>query len=160
MSDKHTRRANVHAMGLTTSVVNKLAFIPPPPQYEAGDVTHWVRTRFGNKLPVCVYRHTKCDFRSRFRRHFYRSTGDCAFRSPRFTILFSHGNAEDLGQCMYFCRWLSETLQAEPFALSYMRTVACPDETPDFRRLRAVLLRPRLLNGRAPCDRPCTLRST
>jgi len=84
-------------MGITSSVINKLAFIPPPAHYSHQQVTAWVRTKYGNKLPLMVITH----------------------RRSRFTIIFSHGNAEDLGTANYFCQWLSQTLQATVVSYDY-----------------------------------------
>lgn len=149
-------------MGLTTSVVNKLAFIPPTPQYEAGDVTHWVRTRFGNKLPVCVYRHTKCDFRSRFRLHFYHSTGDL-LRFQVAQVHYSLFTWQRGGPRTVHV--LLSLAQRNPAGRAFCTALDAHRRVPRLNtrlspELRALLLRPLLLNGRAPCDRPCTLRST
>ena len=39
--------------------------------------------------------------------------------SPRFTLLFSHGNAEDIGVNKSFCEWLSEQLKVDVVTYDY-----------------------------------------
>ena len=60
-------------------------------------VTHWVRTRTNQTIAVMHFKH----------------------RRPRFTLLFSHGNAEDLGLNANFCRWLSSELDVDIFSYDY-----------------------------------------
>ena len=41
------------------------------------------------------------------------------FRRPKFTLLFSHGNAEDVGVNKAFCEWLSEQLSVDIVTYDY-----------------------------------------
>ena len=38
---------------------------------------------------------------------------------PRFTLLFSHGNAEDIAVNRPFCEWLSEQLSVDIITFDY-----------------------------------------
>jgi pimeloyl-ACP methyl ester carboxylesterase len=82
------------------NLVNKMAFLPPPPQeIGARNNVIWLTTKQKYIVPAI---HVRCP------------------RQPsRFTILFSHGNAEDLG-CIE--RWLEElaaVCNADIFAYDY-----------------------------------------
>ncbi|KAK9881938.1 hypothetical protein WA026_018133 [Henosepilachna vigintioctopunctata] len=107
-----------------SSVAAKIAFLPPDPSYQFQAVSgskhsiilkenaHWmyseadlrklegffVRTKRGNKI-ACV---------------FVRYGG-----KPRFTLLFSHGNAVDLGQCSNYYVWLCSQLKCDIMSYDY-----------------------------------------
>mmetsp|Transcript_61644 Transcript_61644/g.151726 ORF Transcript_61644/g.151726 Transcript_61644/m.151726 type:complete len:256 (-) Transcript_61644:229-996(-) len=79
-------------------LVGKLAFFPPdPPQYTGTDVTAFIKTDLGQTIPVLHIKH----------------------KSPRFTLMFSHGNAEDIGVNKSFCQWLSEQLKVDVVTYDY-----------------------------------------
>jgi len=79
-------------------LVAKLAFFPPDPvTYTRSDVTAFVTTDKGQTIPVLHIKH----------------------RAPRFTFLFSHGNAEDIGVNKIFCEWLSEQLKVDIVTYDY-----------------------------------------
>ncbi|XP_044756064.1 alpha/beta hydrolase domain-containing protein 17B-like [Coccinella septempunctata] len=108
------------------SITAKLAFMPPPPSYDfrriestedryamvLKDGAHWihsqsdlqklegffVRTRRGNKI-ACLY--VKCTSK------------------PRFIVLFSHGNAVDLGLCSGYYIWLGTNLKCDILSYDY-----------------------------------------
>lgn len=79
-------------------LVAKLAFFPPdPPKYSKQDVTAFVTTKQGSTIPVLHIKH----------------------KNPRFTVLFSHGNAEDIGVNKLFCEWLSDQLKVDIVTYDY-----------------------------------------
>eukprot|EP00294_Goniomonas_avonlea_P009667 CAMPEP_0114558936 /NCGR_PEP_ID=MMETSP0114-20121206/10656_1 /TAXON_ID=31324 /ORGANISM="Goniomonas sp, Strain m" /LENGTH=215 /DNA_ID=CAMNT_0001744377 /DNA_START=84 /DNA_END=728 /DNA_ORIENTATION=+ len=80
------------------AAINKLAFYPPKDTYSHSDVSHWVTTVSGDKIPILHIRH----------------------RQPRFCLLFSHGNAEDLGLNKPFCEWLSAELMVDVVTYDYV----------------------------------------
>uniref|UniRef100_A0A7S0EJ36 Serine aminopeptidase S33 domain-containing protein n=1 Tax=Hanusia phi TaxID=3032 RepID=A0A7S0EJ36_9CRYP len=80
-------------------LVAKLAFFPPDPcSYHRNDVTTFVTTSEGSTIPVL---HIKCK------------------KKPKFTLLFSHGNAEDIGVNKLFCEWFAEQLQVDIVTYDY-----------------------------------------
>lgn len=108
-----------------SSIAAKLAFMPPTPSYDfrrveatdkysvslkecarwmysQGDLQKlegfFVRTRRGNKI-ACMY--VKCA------------------NKPRFIILFSHGNAVDLGLCSSYFMWLGTQLHCDVLSYDY-----------------------------------------
>ncbi|KAL3276676.1 hypothetical protein HHI36_012046 [Cryptolaemus montrouzieri] len=107
-----------------SSIAAKLAFLPPEPSYQfetqsdgkysviLRDTAQWVytesdlqkiegftvRSRRGNKV-ACVF--VRCD------------------RNPRYTILFSHGNAVDLGQSSSYLVWLGDQLNCDILSYDY-----------------------------------------
>ncbi|KAL1529545.1 hypothetical protein AB1Y20_000489 [Prymnesium parvum] len=58
-------------------MINKFAFRPPSPSYRKQDVTHWVQSDTGTRVPLV---HIDFGF--------------------PLTLLVSHGNGEDLGDCV------------------------------------------------------------
>ncbi|ELR13238.1 alpha/beta hydrolase, putative [Acanthamoeba castellanii str. Neff] len=72
------------------NVVASKAFLPPYPSYDEQMATLvWATSKLGDRIPCTYWAHAR----------------------PRFTILFSHGNAEDIGQLNdwlgYMCRTFS-----------------------------------------------------
>lgn len=61
------------------------------------DVTAWVTTSHGCTVPIIHIKH----------------------KNPRFTLLFSHGNAEDIGVNKLFNEWLSQQLQVDIVTYDY-----------------------------------------
>mmetsp|Transcript_28485 Transcript_28485/g.68005 ORF Transcript_28485/g.68005 Transcript_28485/m.68005 type:complete len:256 (+) Transcript_28485:129-896(+) len=79
-------------------LVAKLAFFPPDPvKYTQKDITTFVTTELQSTIPVLHIKH----------------------KSPRFTVLFSHGNAEDIGVNKLFCEWLSDQLSVDIITYDY-----------------------------------------
>eukprot|EP00281_Chroomonas_sp_CCMP1168_P014528 CAMPEP_0206220554 /NCGR_PEP_ID=MMETSP0047_2-20121206/4942_1 /ASSEMBLY_ACC=CAM_ASM_000192 /TAXON_ID=195065 /ORGANISM="Chroomonas mesostigmatica_cf, Strain CCMP1168" /LENGTH=234 /DNA_ID=CAMNT_0053643227 /DNA_START=42 /DNA_END=743 /DNA_ORIENTATION=+ len=79
-------------------VVAKLAFLPPPPSYDkTWDELTWVTTQRGQRIPLLYI----------------------PFEEARYTILFSHANAEDLGHVAEHLRTLASVLQANVLAYDY-----------------------------------------
>ncbi|XP_045467467.1 alpha/beta hydrolase domain-containing protein 17B-like [Harmonia axyridis] len=108
-----------------SSIAAKLAFMPPAPSYEFNRIestdkysmelkegAHWVyprselqklegfyvRTTRHNKI-ACLY--VKCASK------------------PKFTVLFSHGNAVDLGLCSSYFVWLGGHLNCDVLSYDY-----------------------------------------
>lgn len=52
---------------------------------------------------------------------------DLPERSPRFTLLFSHGNAEDIGVNKLFCEWLSDQLSVDIVTYDYTGCFPVPN---------------------------------
>jgi pimeloyl-ACP methyl ester carboxylesterase len=70
-------------------VVARLAFLPPPPTYdESWDKLTWVKTKRGQRIPLLYIPHP----------------------GAKFTILFAHANAEDLGSIADHLNTLAEVL--------------------------------------------------
>jgi abhydrolase domain-containing protein 17 len=66
---------------------NRLIFRPPPPSYKADDEIIKLQTEDGSYIAAKLYRNA----------------------DAKFTILFSHGNAEDIGYIQPFAKQLRES---------------------------------------------------
>jgi len=90
--------------------LNKLVFQPPPSSYNKDPNLIWLHTDLGEVIPA-----------------FYIQVPDA-----HFTLLFSHGNAEDLGLIIRYFRDVSQELQVNVFAYEYtgygMSTGSIPAE--------------------------------
>lgn len=81
-----------------SKVVAKLAFLPPPPSYTADwEELVWLTTQRGSRIPAC---YIECP-------------------RAKFTILFSHANAEDLGLIFEHLKTLSNVLQVNVMGYEY-----------------------------------------
>ena len=80
-------------------IVSRAVFTPPDPTYCVDQKSfHTVRNpRDGHEIPVVAVTHKK----------------------PRLAILYSHGNAEDLGQVVHWCEALSIRFHASVFSYDY-----------------------------------------
>ena len=81
---------------LLSPAVDKLAFRPPRPSYRKEDVTLWIETDRGSWIPAI---HLNRGF--------------------KFTLLISHGNAEDMGDSARLWQVLSEILRVNVFCYEY-----------------------------------------
>jgi len=90
--------------------LNRLVFQPPPSSYNKDPNLIWLHTDLSEVIPA-----------------FYISVKDA-----HFTLLFSHGNAEDLGLIIRFFREVSRELKVNVFAYEYtgygMSTGSAPQE--------------------------------
>lgn len=90
--------------------LNRLVFQPPPSSYNKDPNLIWLHTELSEVIPA-----------------FYISVKDA-----HFTLLFSHGNAEDLGLIIRFFREVSHELNVNVFAYEYtgygMSTGSAPQE--------------------------------
>lgn len=90
--------------------LSRLVFQPPPSSYNKDPNLIWLHTEMSEVIPA-----------------FYIQREDA-----HFTLLFSHGNAEDLGLIIRYFRELSHILQVNIFAYDYtgygMSTGASPQE--------------------------------
>eukprot|EP00960_Hanusia_phi_P071450 767556-Hanusia_phi.AAC.6 len=80
------------------ALVAKLAFLPPPPSYDAEwKEIIWIKTQRGQRIPL-VY---------------------VPWPGSKLTILFSHANAEDLGLIFHHLKTLSEVLHVNVVGYDY-----------------------------------------
>lgn len=80
------------------NVVNRYVFSPPAATYMIDHKSyHEISSSAGHRIPICSVFH----------------------KDPKFIILYSHGNAEDLGQVHAWCEVLSGRLQATVFSYDY-----------------------------------------
>ncbi|EKX43977.1 hypothetical protein GUITHDRAFT_159758 [Guillardia theta CCMP2712] len=79
-------------------IVARLAFLPPPPSYDAEwkEIT-WIKTQRGQRIPL-VY---------------------VPWPGSKLTIIFSHANAEDLGLIFHHLKTLSEVLHVNVVGYDY-----------------------------------------
>lgn len=79
-------------------LVSKVVFQPPDPQYTIDYKTYTiVQSPHGYSIPVSCVFHQK----------------------PRFVILYSHGNSENIQQVHHWCEVLSQSLRVTVFAYDY-----------------------------------------
>mmetsp|Transcript_26634 Transcript_26634/g.58511 ORF Transcript_26634/g.58511 Transcript_26634/m.58511 type:complete len:280 (-) Transcript_26634:70-909(-) len=79
------------------SNIARLVFQPPQPSYRKDQNLHWLHTELDEEIPA-----------------FY-----IAREGARFTLLFSHGNAEDLGLIIRYFREVSCKLRVNVFSYEY-----------------------------------------
>ena len=80
------------------SVVEKQAFLPPPPSHIKNEESMvWMTTKSGHKIPGLLFRA----------------------ENAKITILFSHGNAEDLGGIEEWLEYLRDSLRVNVFGYDY-----------------------------------------
>lgn len=87
--------------------LSRLVFQPPRPSYTDDPNLVWLTTRRGNRIPAF---------------HVYRS-------SSALTVLFSHGNAEDIGMVVNYFKELAPVWDVNIFAYEYSG-YGCSSGTP------------------------------
>ncbi len=78
------------------NVVAGMLFQPPDPTYTGDSNLIWLETRRGNRIPAFFIN-----------------------RKAPLTILFSHGNAEDLGGILRYFQYFGDRIHANVFAYDY-----------------------------------------
>ncbi|KAL3929952.1 MAG: hypothetical protein SGPRY_001738, partial [Prymnesium sp.] len=102
-----------------TRAVNKVAFRPPAPSYRKQDVVYWIETDTGAWIPAV---------------HVQNGTP--------ITLLVSHGNAEDLGDCVRVWYRLAQLLKANLLCYEYPgygHATGTPSEEELYSSARAAL---------------------
>jgi pimeloyl-ACP methyl ester carboxylesterase len=99
-------------MGQITSrmrdlIVSRLAFHPPDTSYSASDVV-FTHTDAGDKIAMWMSNAPGCNASAR------------QYNSDRPLVLFSHGNAEDIGGVSEYCCWLSERINCNVLTYDYV----------------------------------------
>lgn len=91
-----------------SSEISKRAFLPPPSTYSSTlESIEWAEGEDGTRIPYVFFSHP----------------------DATNTILFSHGNAEDLGDLQAWMRYLSIQLKVNACAYDYPGYgICCPDE--------------------------------
>lgn len=105
-------------------IAAKLAFLPPEPTYEIEEN--------GSKCTLCFLENAEWQYMDREKEHLdvsYAVTAKrnriacmfvkCSSENARFTILFSHGNAVDLGQMSSFYLGLGSRINCNIFSYDY-----------------------------------------
>lgn len=80
------------------NLIAKFAFFPPRDTYSEKDVSVWLQAEGGHRIAVYLVKYPR----------------------PRFCLLLSHGNAEDIGMNQTFCRWMSNELQVDVVTYDYV----------------------------------------
>eukprot|EP00298_Acanthocystis_sp_HF-20_P028886 c7740_g1_i2.p1 GENE.c7740_g1_i2~~c7740_g1_i2.p1 ORF type:complete len:285 (+),score=85.76 c7740_g1_i2:47-856(+) len=92
------------------NVVEKFAFLPPPPSYHQIPELFFTTSTIGDTIPYVFFN-----------------------RGSSLTIVFSHANAEDLGSVIPWIRHLAETFQVNTAAYEYpgygLSTGICNEES-------------------------------
>mmetsp|Transcript_9032 Transcript_9032/g.26975 ORF Transcript_9032/g.26975 Transcript_9032/m.26975 type:complete len:329 (-) Transcript_9032:485-1471(-) len=98
--------------------ISSFLFQPPIPSKLKEDKILWLDTKRGKRIPAFYiqYNRNKADAHSRSRRDIPSAVAD---GGARYTLLYSHANAEDLGNIYPWCKFLSKTLQVNVFAYDY-----------------------------------------
>jgi fermentation-respiration switch protein FrsA (DUF1100 family) len=78
------------------NAIHGMLFQPPDPTYQADPNLIWLTTRRNQRIP-----------------------GFFIDRKARITLLFSHGNAEDLGHILHYFNSVANSLNANVFAYEY-----------------------------------------
>ena len=83
--------------------IDSILFQPPVPSRLKEDKIIWIKTETGTKIPAFFVKHTESG------------------KSPKqnITIIYSHANAEDLGNIYPWCKFLSKKLQVNVIAYDY-----------------------------------------
>jgi len=86
------------------SIVARSAFIPPRPACLLEELKNlvWLTNRYKHKIPALHIQHTNTEK-----------------EEPKYTLLFSHGNAEDLSYIEEWLEELSESLNVNVLAYEY-----------------------------------------
>lgn len=106
-------------------IAAKLAFLPPDPtySYQADDSGSKFRIRFTDRAEWQYSEREKQGIEGLYARTSRGNKIACAFircsESARFTILFSHGNAVDLGQMSSFYLGLGTRINCNIFCYDY-----------------------------------------
>lgn len=95
-------------MGALQSVINTLAFPRPHRAFSEAELLVrpdlvWLTTRRGQRVPAI-----------------HRAPAAPKPRAPRFTLIYSHGNAEDLGLSLPYVDHLADSLGVDVFAFEYV----------------------------------------
>ena len=109
---------------LPSRVAAKLAFLPPQPTYSFKDETDGSLSLHLTERSEWQYTHRELEgidvFRTRTRRG---NTIACMYvkscDNPKYTILFTHGNAVDLGQMSSFFVGLGSRIDCNIFSFDY-----------------------------------------
>jgi hypothetical protein len=91
--------------GTMGALVSAIAFPHPPKDYSAGELRarpdlQFLQTKSGMRIPAVHIRHP----------------------SAKFTIIYSHGNAEDVGISLYYLDIVSHVLKSSVIAYEYPGT--------------------------------------
>merc|ERR1711879_244493 len=79
-------------------MLNKLLYHPPrPPTYEANEKIIWLKTAHGSDIPACYISQP----------------------GAKLTVLYSHGNAEDLGISIHWGADFGKRLGVNMFCYDY-----------------------------------------
>mmetsp|Transcript_43020 Transcript_43020/g.71501 ORF Transcript_43020/g.71501 Transcript_43020/m.71501 type:complete len:275 (-) Transcript_43020:293-1117(-) len=103
---------------MVTKLINALAFPYPERKASARQLcSHpglvWLRTRLGDDIPAVYVQNT-------------------TNRAVRFLVLYSHGNAEDVGEALHYIERMSVTLQADVLVYEYPGySISCNSSTGD-----------------------------
>lgn len=109
---------------LPSRIAAKLAFLPPEPTYFFEDETDGSHALHLTERAEWQYTHTELEgievFRTRTRRG---NNIACMYvkntETPQYTILFTHGNAVDLGQMASFFVGLGTRINCNVFSFDY-----------------------------------------
>lgn len=110
------------------SIASKLAFLPPEPtykfvHYQADDASSKLQIEFNDKAEWQYNDREKENIEGFYSRTFRGNRIGCIFvkcsANARFTILFSHGNAVDLGQMSSFYLGLGARINCNIFSYDY-----------------------------------------
>lgn len=101
--------------------ISSFLFQPPIPSKLKEDKILWLDTKRGKRVPAFYiqYNRNKADAHSRSRRDIGAGGGTAPEGGARYTLLYSHANAEDLGNIYPWCKFLSKTLKVNVFAYDY-----------------------------------------
>eukprot|EP00005_Dracoamoeba_jomungandri_P000938 CAMPEP_0174254168 /NCGR_PEP_ID=MMETSP0439-20130205/3515_1 /TAXON_ID=0 /ORGANISM="Stereomyxa ramosa, Strain Chinc5" /LENGTH=111 /DNA_ID=CAMNT_0015335611 /DNA_START=106 /DNA_END=438 /DNA_ORIENTATION=- len=102
------------------NIVASKAFLPPAPSYDKSlHGISFVTSSTGDKVPIVFHRRTNAEF----------------------TFLFSHGNAEDIGQMQDWMIYLSRQLNVNILSYDYRgygtRIHQLPDEASTYADIEA-----------------------
>lgn len=102
-------------MGVVSSIVNQIAFPRPPRDYSTSALLSrsdlvWIKTATGKRVPAI---HRK----------------GAARRPAPLTLVYSHGNAEDVGISLAYIDYLARTLRVDVLAFEYIG-YSCADGEP------------------------------
>ncbi|KAG8465005.1 hypothetical protein KFE25_012368 [Diacronema lutheri] len=95
-------------MGAVQSIVNQAAFPRPPRSFSESDLLRrsdlvWLKTSRGQQLPAI-----------------YRRLSLPGAPTPRFTVIYSHGNAEDVGLSLEYIDFVSRVLEVDVLSYEYI----------------------------------------
>ncbi|KAJ1630953.1 Alpha/Beta hydrolase protein [Pavlovales sp. CCMP2436] len=92
-------------MGMVQSLVNSIAFPRPPRGFSEAELLRrpdlvWLRTSTSKTVPAIYRKH--------------------ATSAPRFTLVYSHGNAEDVGLSLSYIDFFADLLNVDVLAYEYL----------------------------------------
>eukprot|EP00727_Mastigamoeba_balamuthi_P013281 m51a1_g8576 hypothetical protein (330) ;mRNA; r:209064-210115 len=99
-------------------IVRQMAFLPPPPSYDESLPNLWVPKRSGRgRIPACFI---PAGSSGTPRRRAASSQAEAAARDwVPLTVVFTHGNAEDMGQMQGWMGVLAERLRVNVLSYDY-----------------------------------------